>query len=135
MKSTINNHIISSKSDIGNIHFGGQQNPNEIKIVDYQEQHENGQLIISLYSHIFSGNELNLFIRGNKIILIIEESIDYSNSDLEFINDWQSYLPHKHTRMRNISLLLPGDNFYILRHFIMPEEYLLKIFLGRLLDN
>ena len=107
----------------------------EIKVVDFQEENENGLFEISLYSTLFAISQLKIDIRGNRIVLLVSEQVEPTRSRPVFVSDWQSYYPQSYTRMRTINLLLPGDNFFLLRHFLVPENYLLKIFLDRLADN
>ena len=135
MKADIVKNEIANKINSGNIRFVNQEVTNEIKIVDYLEEPENGQFMISLYSHLFLENQVKVFLRNNKLILFINEQVDSTRSSMIYVSDWQSYYPQSYTRMRNVSLLLPGDNFFLLRHFLISEKFLLKIFLARLADN
>lgn len=131
----INHFSPEYRTDLARNHFGNQELSDEIKIVDFLEETENGQYIISLYSQLFSGNKLKVFIRNNKVVIFITEYIESGQRTTMYVSDWQSFYPQSYTRMRNVSLVLPGDNFFLLRHFLVPEKYLLKILLGRLKDN
>jgi hypothetical protein len=135
MKAIMNHNETPDRFDIKKIQFGNQENSSELEIVDFVKEPESGQFVISLYSELFANNQLKVFIRENKIIIFITEQVNSYKSATIYVSDWQSFYPQSYTRMRNVSLLLPGDNFYLLRHFLISEKYLLKIFLGRLVDN
>jgi len=135
MKAIMNNDKLLNNIGLEKIHFGNQETNQPVKVVDYSEDPEKGQLIISLYSQLFSNNQLRIFIRDDKIIIVVSEHIYANQSSTAFVSDWQSYNPTSYTRMRNISLMLPGENFYLLRHFVVPEKLLLNIILGQLIDN
>ncbi len=135
MKTMINQFPQEHKTDIAKIHFGNQEMSNEIEIVDFLEETENGQFIISLYSELFFNSQLKVFIRENRVVLFITEYVEPNRQAAFYVSDWQSFYPQKYTRMRNVSLVLPGDNFFLLRHFLVPEKYLLRILLGQLTDN
>lgn len=135
MKTMINHFAPEHKTDLISTHFGNLEGSDEIKIVDFLEETENGQFVISMYSPLFSGNKLKVFVRGNKLVLFITEVVESSQSTTLYVSDWQNYYPQSYTRMRNVSFFLPGDNFFLLRHFLVPEKYLLKILLGQLTDN
>jgi len=135
MKSTINNSEISKYMGIEKVHFSNQQISDEAKIVDYFEDPDKGQLIISLYSQLFAENQQKIYIRDNKLIIIVSELIHSYKSDSSYVSDWQSFTQQSYIRMRNISLFLPGDNFYLLRHYLVPEKFLLNIIVGKLIDN
>lgn len=135
MKSIIKNSESHKNTGIEKIHFGNQEVTKEVKIVDYFEDPEKGQLIISLYSQLFSENHLKIFIRDNKVVIVVSELINSNKSASLYVSDWQSYSEQSYVRMRNISLMLPGENFYLLRHFLVPEKLLLNIIIGKLIDN
>lgn len=135
MKSMTNHFNPGSKTNLGKIHFGDQDLSDEIKIIDFLEETEPGQYIISLYSPLFSGSKLKVFIRGNKIVLFITEYVESIRPAAMYVSDWQSFYPQSYVRMRNISLNLPDDNFFLLRHFMVPEKYLLRILLAKHTDN
>lgn len=135
MKADIVKNESTNGINSGNIRFVNQEAKNEIQIIDYLEEPKNGQFIISLYSRLFLENQVKVFMRNNKLILFINEQIDATKSSMIYVSDWQNYYPQSYTRMRSVSLLLPGDNFFLLRQFLISEKFLLKIFLARLADN
>lgn len=107
----------------------------EVKLVDYTRDLEKGQIIILLSSLLFSENNVRIFIRGNKMAVIVTEVVDTTYSPNNFVTDWQRYTKPKYERIHNLNLVLPGDNFYLLRHYVLPEKYLLKIILGKTVAN
>lgn len=135
MKAIINNSESPQINRIKNIYFGNQEDAKEVKIIDYFEDPEKMQLNISLYSQLFSENQLKIFIRDNKVVIVVSELINSNKWGTTYISDWQIYNQQSYVRMRNISLLLPGDNFYMLRHYLVPEKYLLNIIIGKVIDN
>ncbi len=135
MKAIVSNSEPSNIIGIGKVHFENQELINEVKVVDYFEDTEKGQLIISLYSQLFSDSQLKISIHDSKVVIIVSELIGFNKSATTYISDWQSYSQQSYVRMRNISLLLPGDNFYLLGHFLVPEKSLLNIIIGKLIDN
>ena len=107
----------------------------QIKIIESIEEPAKGLFFISLYSQLFSENTIKVFIRENKLIIFVTEIVDCRESASFYVSDWQNYFPQSYTRMRHVNLLLPGDNFFILRHFLVPEKFLLKIFLAKPSEN
>lgn len=122
-------------NNIQALQFINRETTRELKVIDFLEEPEKGQFIISLYSQLFSENQLKVFIRDNKVVIFVTEKINCNRTSAIYVSDWQNYFPQSYTRMRNVSLILPGDNFFLLRHLLIPEQFLLKIFLGRLSDN
>ena len=135
MKAIIGNSEPSNIIGMEKILFENQQAADEVKIFEYVEDAEKGQLLISLYSQLFSESQLKISIRESKIVIIVSEQVGFGKSTKNYTSDWQTYSQQSYVRMRNISLFLPGDNFYLLRHFIVPEKFLLSIILGKLMEN
>ncbi|GAB1451253.1 hypothetical protein MASR2M47_13090 [Draconibacterium sp.] len=135
MKAIFGNEVPTNMIGMERIHFENQESAEYVKIVDYIEDPERGQLLISLYSHFFSESQLKISIRESKIVIIVSELVGFNKSVATYVSDWQNYGQQSYVRMRNISLFLPGDNFYLLRHFVVPEKFLLNIILGKLIEN
>ena len=135
MKAIIDNYFPINLIGMEKVHFENQESAEYVKIVDYVEDPERGQLLISLYSHLFSESQLKISIRKSKIVIIVSELVGFNKSVATYISDWQTYGQQSYVRMRNVSLLLPGDNFYLLRHVVVPEKFLLNIILGKLIEN
>lgn len=135
MQAFIGNTEPSNIIGMEKILFENQQVAEEVKIIEYAEDTEKGQLLISLYSQLFSESQLKISIRESKIVIIVTELVGFGNSSTTYISDWQTYSQKSYLRMRNVSLLLPGDNFYLLRHIVVPEKFLLNIILGKLIGN
>lgn len=135
MNSIISTYNSPFRTDFGDYHLMNEKDEEEIKIVDFLEENEENKFVVSLYSALFAASQLKISIRGSQIVLLISEQVEATRSRSMFVSDWQSYNPQSYVRMRTVSLLLPGDNFFLLRHFLIPENHLLKIFLGRLADN
>ncbi|HSO85556.1 MAG TPA: hypothetical protein VLQ91_03325, partial [Draconibacterium sp.] len=87
MKAIINS-IQSKNIGIEKIHFENQELTKEVKIVDYFEDLQKGQLVISLYSQIFSDSELKVSIRDSKVIIIVSQLIDFNKSASMYVSDW-----------------------------------------------
>jgi len=135
MNSIISPYNSPFRTDFGDYHLMNEKDEEEIKIVDFLEESEGDKFVISLYSVLFAVSQLKISIRSSQIILLISEQVDAKRSCSMFVSDWQSYNSQSYIKMRTVSLLLPGDNFFLLRHILIPESHLLKIFLGRLADN
>ena len=125
----------SSDFQLDHGYFNDEKNASDIKFVDYAVDDKKGKVEITLFSELFWKSTLKLSLRNDKIIIIISEVIYPQLHNQLFINDWQSYNLHPYIRMRNVSLMLPGDNFILVRHFVIPEQYLLKIFLKQIIRN
>ncbi len=134
MKTHLENIGYPVRLGIENIQLETPEEDNNIKVVDFYENVEKQQFIITLYSRMFADSSVRIVLKEDKVFIVVSEVVDMAFSSV-FVSDWQGYTQQKYTRFHNVSLLLPGDNFYLLKHFVVSENYLLKIFLGRLVDN
>jgi len=130
MKAVANQ--IEHKKYIEPFHFSIDETHDKVEIVDYSE--DNGDVAITLFSLMFIEDNFRFFLDGNKLVIVVTEKVQSTSGDMP-IMDWYRFNTVNHERLRNVSIFLPGDNFYLLRHFLIPEKYLLKIFLGQVTDN
>ena len=104
----------------------------EIRIVDFMKKTEVGESTITLCSSIFLNNQVKVTIKNKKLILVISENVNTRKSIWMPVNDWEHCTRQTYKRIHNIGILLPGDNFYIIRHFLIPDKLFLRIVLGQL---
>lgn len=124
-----------NQSNFGVLEHFNNKLENKIKVIDFLKEKEHGELVITLFSMLFLENQFKIKLNGDKVILQFIEKVEYGRSAAVFVCDWQSYVPQTYSRIRKFSFVLPGDNFYILRQFMIPERFLLKIFLAKLRDE
>jgi len=135
MKAMINQDETYKKEFPGKVRFENQIMTEGVKIVDCELENDKGILVISLYSQLLTDNQIEVFMQGSKISILISEQLNLNTQAPLPKYNWQNFYPQSYTRLRNISILLPGNNFFLLKHRLISEKSLLKIFLGRLTDN
>ena len=134
MKAILNHNEVPNTIDISKVQLVNQMFNDEVKIVDYEAMGKKGLFMITLYSQLFFEDSFKIMVHNNRLSIIISELIEGSSPAFQQY-DWQGYSKQSYVRMRNVSLMLPGDNFYLLRHFLVPEQFLLKIILGHPVEN
>jgi hypothetical protein len=135
MQTIINNNELDKSQYPVKIYFGDYEISKEIRIVDFMKKTEAGESIITLCSPQFLDNPVKVAIRNNILSIIISEFVDARKTVWIPINDWEQYTRHSYMRMHNVRIELPGDNFYILRHFVIPEKFFLRVVLGQLIKD
>ena len=78
MKAIIENVEPSKIIGMEKVLFENQEVANDVKIVEYFEDIEKGQLLISLYSELFSESQLKISIRKSKIVIIVSELVGFN---------------------------------------------------------
>lgn len=106
-----------------------KKNDFDIKMVDY---HHNDQYSeISLGYLNLTDDNYRLFVNGQYLTLIVSE-VKEAKRPMHLHNiGWNIYRNHNYEVMKSIDLWLPGDNFYLVRHYLVPKDQILKIVLGR----
>jgi len=128
----INKNEIDSNQHPVELLFSDKEISKDVRIVDFMKKTETGESIITLSSVYFTKGAVSVQadVINKRLKLVISEFIDLRQKVWTPVNDWEQFTGHSYTRMHNIRIMLPGDNFYILRHILIPEESLLKVVLG-----
>ncbi len=90
----------------------------------------NSHLELVLQSPLFIRTPRNIKISGDRLTLTLEEFVraEYPDRAPEFA--WASFFYHTYVRFHHISFLLPGDDFYMIKSAVIPQDLYLKIVLG-----
>ena len=110
-----------------------KKNDPDIKIKDFQKIHNN--YILQLCVANISKDNYRIFINGFYLTLILSEPKEITRPIHVHNMNWSIYSRKSYDLMRNIDIWLPGDNFYLIRHYSVPEEELLKIILCKIQKN
>ncbi len=131
MKAAIN--LIEYPNMGQKVPFIIKKNDFDINMVDYNS--DKHYLEISLSYLNLSNDNYRLFLNGHYLTLIVSE-VKEAKRPLHLHNmDWNIYRQHNYEVMRSLDVWLPGDNFYLVRHFLVPGNKILKIVLGKGLNN
>lgn len=114
--------------DFGDSHRVSQQKEPAIEIVDFMEETERGKYIISLQSSMFSSCQPKVSIEDGNVIMLVKEEDCVEST---YVSDWQNDFSEQQPKTRSFRFDLPGDDYYIVQHYRLPESSLLRIVLGR----
>lgn len=110
-----------------------KKNDTDIKIIDFQKMHKNYLLQLGVSN--ISKDNYRIFIKGFYLTLILSEPKEINRPIRVHNMNWSIYSQRSYELMRNIDIWLPGDNFYLIKHYSVPEEELLKIILCKVHKN
>ncbi len=71
-----------------------------------------------------------LFIKGKCLTVVISEMHQYSKPTYIQNFSWYDFNKESYEILKSVDVWLPGDNFYMMRHFVYPYEELLELMLG-----
>jgi hypothetical protein len=126
-----------SKCELGikrnpiDIIFSDDEISDDVRIIDFWEKTETGETVITLYSTFFMKGSVRLEVTNRKLKIIVSELVDVQRNPWMPVNDWEQYTHHSYTRIHNMRIMLPEDNFSILQQLIIPGKSYLKVILAK----
>lgn len=127
----------NSKNQLGlngfplNISFSDNEISDDLKIIDFMEKVGADESLITLHSNFFMKGPVRLEMKNGKLKIIVSEFIDARNKNWMPVNDWEQYTHHSYTRIHNLLIDLPEENYRISRQLIIPEKSYLKVVLSK----
>lgn len=104
-------------------------NEAEIKLLDFQKKNQLYLLQLELKS--IRIDNYRIFLKDRYLTLVVSEIRELEKPVYLHNMSWQEVDSEGYEVMKNIELWLPGDNFYLVKHFFVPASNLLNIYLGR----
>lgn len=109
------------------------RNDLEIKLVDFQKIRRTHLLQLELNN--LKEDNYRLFLKGHYLTMIITEIRSISKPVYVHNMDWRLINNNEYEVMKSVDIWLPGNNFYLIKHYAIPEDQTLKIFLGQMHVN
>ena len=128
---TISKNQLEIKTNLLDIAFSDNEISDDVRIVDFLEKLETGETIITLFSTFFMKGPVRLELQNGELKIVVSEFVDLRKNTWTPVNDWEQYTHHSYTRIHNMRIMLPGDNFSIMQQLIIPEKSYLKVTLRK----
>ncbi len=111
--------------------FSDNEISDNVRVVDFMDKTEKGETVITLCSSFFMKGPLRIEIRNRKLKIMVSEVVDRRRNVWNAVNNWKLYTHQSYTRIHNIRILLPEDNFSIVQQLIIPEKFYLRLILSQ----
>ena len=105
----------------------------ESRLVDFKENGNNYLLQIELKNIKY--DNYRIFQNGQYLNLIISEEVEIERPVYLHNVNWSQYAHLKYDVMKRIIILLPEDDFYLVKHNIINGDHILNIYLGKMQYN
>jgi hypothetical protein len=105
----------------------------EIKLVNFQKN--KNKFLLQVELDIMGNDNYRLLIKGNYLTLIVTEKKEISRPIYIHNINWRLFDNSEYEVMKSVDFLLPGNNFYLVRHFFVPADKILNIYLARIHYN
>jgi hypothetical protein len=110
-----------------------KRNEIDIKLIDFQKMNRTHLLQLEIKN--LQKDNYRVFLKEHYLTLIITETKAIPKPIHVHNIDWNLVYNHDYDVMKNVDIWLPGDNFYLIKHYSIPEDRVLKIFLGQMHMN
>lgn len=110
-----------------------QSNDEKIKVIDFYRLSRYHILQISIND--IENDNYRIFLKGRYITLIISELREISMPMHIHNMNWNFENYHSYEVMKHVDILLPGDDFYLVRHYAILKKQVLIIVLGKINFN
>ncbi len=128
--------IMNSTADMPKIieyPFLDKKDDLKIELVNFQKSTKHFILQLSVIN--LESDNYRLFLKGSCLTLVVSEPHEYSRPIHIHDINWKIYNHQSYEVLKHSEIILPGDNFYIVRHFAYPESQLLEVILGNTYGN
>jgi hypothetical protein len=132
MKTLINT---INDSHLGTKLFKLNDVENRVQVVDFISSPKSNKQEIILHSRLFNQEPVQIKTKDNKLILIVEELVVTAHNNSIPQDNWGRYYYHSYVRLYNISFLLPGENFFLVKSILSSKDLILRIILAQLVIN
>jgi hypothetical protein len=103
----------------------------EIKIISYQMKNHK-KSILKIEAGNLKDDSYRIFLNGQRLSLIISESIEYNRPLYLHHIDWKVYNRQTYEVLRNVIIWLPEVNMYLVKYYIIPNSQILKVILEKM---
>jgi hypothetical protein len=116
-----------------NTPFIVKKNDMAVRLIGFQKMNQYHILQLGMVS--LERDNYRIFLNGHYLTLIVSEHKEISRPVQIHNNQWGLLYHQDYEVMKNVDIWLPGDNFYLIKHYLMPGNEILKIFLGEMHMN
>ena len=107
-----------------------KRNDFDVNLAGFSYNYLKNQYKLSIYSQLIFKDNYSISLIDNKLIILISEAKEYNKPVYIHNYNWKNSGTETYERIRSLDILLPGDDFYIIRHYMIPEKSILNIILS-----
>ncbi len=117
------------------IYMNSMINKNKIEIKLISLQKTNDRFLLQIELNNLRGDNYCILLKGNYLTLIISDKKEISKPVYTRNIDSREFDQPGYEIVKSVDFWLPGDNFYVLKHYFVQADQLLNIYLSRIRSN
>lgn len=102
----------------------------DIKIIGHEKI--NNRYLITVQTIPIEDDGYRVFLNGRYLSIIISQVHEISRPLYTRNINLNSFDKRNYEVFRSVEIMLPGNNFYLVRHYLLPGNQIMKILLGEL---
>ena len=104
------------------------ENKEQIRLINFKQYPEYYMLKLNVKN--IDVKNYRLFIKGRCLTVVVSEIHQYSKPTYVHNFSWTNFNREFYEVFKSVDIWLPGENFYLIRHFVYPYDELLELMLG-----
>ncbi len=101
----------------------------KVELINFKKSEKHYILQVGIIN--LESDNYRLFLKGSCLSVILSEPREFSRPVHMHNINWKVYSRQSYEVLKHVDIWLPGDNFYLIRHFAYPSDQLLEVILGR----
>jgi len=102
----------------------------DVEITGFIYSYFKNRYKLNIYSKLIFKDNYSLSLIDNKLFVVISEIKQLNKPSYLHNYNWKNSDINSYERIRSMDILLPGDDFYLIRHFVVPDKNTLSIILS-----
>ena len=107
-----------------------KRNDFNVSITGLSYNYYKNQYKLGIISNLILKDNYTISILEDKLVIVISEIREISKPAHIHNIQWNYPQTRTYERIRSMDIFLPGKNFYLIRHYVIPEKSLLQIVLS-----
>ncbi len=102
----------------------------EVNVTGFSYNYLKNTYKLTLYSDLLYNDNYSISMIDNRLVVIISEIKEYNKPSYTHNIKWNYSDTQAYERIRSVDILMPGNDFYLIRHYVIPNKSLLQVILS-----
>ncbi len=107
-----------------------KRNDLNVNITGFSYNYVKNQYKLSIYSDLFFKDNYSVSLIDNRLMVVISEIKEYNKPSYIHNFNWNTANSQTYERIRSMDVILPGNDFYLIRHYVIPDRKMLHVILS-----
>lgn len=110
--------------------FSENQVSNNVELFDFEYNKDRSTFVLTFKSNLFKDNNYRISVESNVLSIQVREQNMVKKPNYFDSYDMLVYNNYTYERIKTVDFVLPGDNFFVVNHYALPDSNTLKVYLN-----